>query len=305
MDADYRSEIENPQMKRRLLAEDNVPAIEDLLDKESQRLGRLQKLKEEGRLDFGDTVSPDELRELFPQICKEVDSFLGIQDGEVPNCRYYNLFRPGLMTTPILGVYIVSALQEACALASLATGHLDYCQTFQIGAMLNAQAALSAHLLAKQSCYAASKSITLERVARTDLIPTAGHEYTHHIQFKKGLRYSKHTIFSEGQARGVQKQLADDYHEREDNEAFLYRSSDRTVGELKSAYLWMCRKLGQQPRKSLLKTKSSRDRDESVDRLIRREPSPHALGNALFSIYEALNGRGMYKQMIHGEFQFA
>ena len=43
MDANYRLEIENPQMKRRLVVVDNVPAIEDLLDRESQRLEQLQR----------------------------------------------------------------------------------------------------------------------------------------------------------------------------------------------------------------------------------------------------------------------
>ena len=312
MDAKYRSEIENSCLKRRLLIVDNVPAIEDILDKESQRLGRLQNLKEDGRLDFGDTVSSDELRELFPQICKEVDTFLGIQESGVPNCRYYHLFRPGLMTTPILVLYTLSALQVTSALTSFSTDQnpdtnhlLGHLFSAGAGATLFYTAA-AFHAIVKKPRYdTLSQKINLERVARTELIPAAGHEYTHHIQWRNGIRSNrKHDIFMEGHAQGVEKQLADNYREREDNEAFLYVTSSRTVNEFKSAYLWMCKKLGLKPRESLLETKTSRDRAERR-RSIHREPSSHALGNALFSIYEALKGRGIYKQMIHGEFQFA
>lgn len=43
-------EIENSNMKRRLLRHENIPILEALLDKEAQRLERLQKLNENNRV---------------------------------------------------------------------------------------------------------------------------------------------------------------------------------------------------------------------------------------------------------------
>lgn len=302
------SEIENLNMKRRLLVVDNILAIEDLLDRESQRLERLQKLKGRDRLYIDDKVSPEELRELFPQICTKVDNFLGVQNGEVPTFGYYNLLKPGLMTTPILLGYTLSAVQIANALIHIFTHQnvgISHWLCLGVGAMLFELTGVS-HSLVKSNGYnQLFKKITLKRVARTDLIPAAGHEYTHRIQHKNNIFKDKHEIFMEGHARGVEKQLADDYCEREDNEAFLYGISDINVGELKSAYLWMCEKLGQKPREILLKTKTSRDSDESLYRSNNMEPTPHAIGNSLFSIYESLKGRKIYNHMIHGDFQFA
>jgi len=121
MNTDYQSQIENDHMKRRLLMVDHIPAIEDLLDKESQRLKRLQRLKKSDRLTLGDKVAAEELTELCPQICTEVNDFLGIQDGEVPTFEYFNLFRRGAIPRAILALYVLSASLIVDPLVTLVT----------------------------------------------------------------------------------------------------------------------------------------------------------------------------------------
>ncbi len=296
-------EIEDPNMERRLLRPENISILEDLLDKEAQRLERLQKLKENDKLNLGDKVSPDELTELVPQICTEVDRFLEI-DGNVPKFGYYNLFRSPL----ILGLYTLSALEVAGAATLMVADQNPEINPLFFAGMGAMQFGLAAllHAINKDSSYTpSSKTIILERSPRTVLIPIAGHEYTHYVQHREGIKDGGYNIFQEGHARGVQKQVSEEYMEREDNEAFLYDVLNSTVGEFKSAYVWMCKNLGQQPKESLLKTKTSRDSDESAHRLVWRSPTQHAIGNALFSIYEALQGRQIYKHMIHGNFKFS
>ena len=307
MNANYKLQIENACMERRLLNIDNIGAIEELLDRESQRLERLQKLKKDNKLNRGDKVSPGELKGLFPQICTEVDDFLGVQDGEVPKFGYYNLLRPGLMTTPVLAMYAISAVQVVSAVTCLITEQNPDLSNFMnagIGAMQFACAALFHSVMKNPGYNRLLKRVTLQNVARTDLIPSAGHEYAHHVQRREGLKDDMYSIFKEGHARGVEKHIAQDYQQREDNNAFLYDVLNSTVGEFKSAYIWICQKFGHQPKASLLKTKTSTDIDERVNRLLDKTPTPHAIGNALFSIYEAREGRGIYNDMIHGNFQF-
>ena len=306
MNSNYQSQIKNSCMKRRLLKIDNIAVIEDILEIESQRLEKLQKLKKENKLNLGDKVSSAELKNLFPQICTEVDDFLSIQNSKAPNCRYFTLFYPDLISIMILSVYALSASQIVMALASQHQGkNLFTKNLFEagIGTLQLSMGALM-HSISKSAAYRkSSKTITLEKTVRTSLIPVIGHEYAHSIQHTRKLMGIKYSIFMEGHARGVEKQLAKTYCEREDNETFLYDISDSNLGEYKSAYIWMCKKLGMHPRKSLLKIKSSRDGDESFGRLL-LEPTPHAIGNTLFSIYESSKGKEIYKQMIQENFQF-
>ena len=304
MDTNYLSELENNSMKNRLLVLDNISAIEDLLDKESIRLERLERLKKDNKLDLGKKLSSKELKELFPKICTEVDEFLGIQNGEVPKYEYYDLMTPGLNTTPILICYALTSIMVAGSVTSLfidknpGTHYIDAV----IGTLQFTTVALLDSINRNRGSRfnQSSKKVTLEKIARTDLIPTIGHEYAHSVQDRQGLIYKKHSIFQEGHARGVEKHLAQMYSEREDNEAFLYDTSKRTVGEFKRSYLWMCTQLGQEPNKNLLKTNNDiNDLGKKI-----KEPSSHAIGNALFSIYKAQKGSKIYNQMIHGNFQF-
>lgn len=289
MNTEYITQIENPNMKRRLLNVDNIPILEDLLDREAQRLERLQKRKENDKLNLGNNVSPDELTELFPQICTEVDRFLDI-GGNVPKFGYFNLLKPGLSTTSILLMYTLASLEVAGAATLMVADQNPEIDPLVFAGMGAMQFGLTVlyHSMDKSSSYTpSSKAITLEKTVRTVLIPAASHEYTHYLQHREGIEGTNYSIFKEGHARGVEKQVAEDYRKREDNEAFLYDVLDSTVGEFKSAYVWMCKNLGQQPKESLLKTKTCRDGDESVNRLVWRHPTPHAIGNALFSMYEA------------------
>lgn len=293
-------------MKKRLLVEDNIPAIEDLLDKESQRLEKLKVLKKNKKLNLGDKVSAKELEELFPNICKEVDEFLGIQEGKVPKFEYFDLMKPGLKTTPLLSLYVLSTLFTAGNLIyffASQNSDISYLQDAAVGAMFFSFAKVL-HSLETSNYNLGSQKITLEKLPRTKLITTAGHEYTHSVQDINGLASKKYSIFVEGHAIGVEKYLAEKYKEREDNEAFLYGIMESTVGEFKSAYQWMCKNLGKTPKKSLLKIKTIKDDYEGLKRLIFRNPSSHAIGNALFSIYEAKHGKNIYKEIIHGNFQF-
>ncbi len=298
------SQISNTNLERLLLREENIVVLEDLLNTEAQRLERLQKCKENDKLNLGERVSPDELTELFPRICTEVDDFLGIQECDMPTCGYFNLLKDG---KSILALYTLSSLEVAGAVTSLVINqNLAPIHSIYVGmGVMQFVMATFLYSMNKSASYTlSSNTITLERTPRTVLIPTAAHEYTHHLQGREGIKEWKYIIFMEGHARGVQKHVSEDYMRREDNEAFLYNVLDYTVGEFKSVYSWMCKKFGQQQKNSLLKTKTSRDLDESLCRLIFKKPTFHAIGNALFSIYQAQQGNHIYRDMIHGRFQF-
>ena len=310
MDSEFLLQIENPNMERLLLRGENIPPLEELLNAEAQRFKKLQELKEQGKLNFGDKIKSDELRELFPKISAEVNGLLGVESIDTPSFGYYSLFRPGLNTTPIMLAYVISASIPIMAGTSMLIN-----QNLERSSLIIAGMGALALIATAQTHWEMtkfihynplSKFVNLKRDLRAKLIPSAGHEYTHHIQNLKVASgvLRKYYIFREGHARGVERHLSNDYREREDNEAFLYDILDTTVGELKSAYVWLCRKLGKPVRKNLLKTKSSSGEAGSLVGLISIKPSPHSIGNTLFSLYEAQYGKRIYSDMIQGNFAF-
>ncbi len=302
---EYVEQIKDNCMKDKLLIHDNIPALEGLLDSNGQDLIRLQKLKRENKLNFGKKVAKEELHELLPKICYDINEFLGVNPGS-PEFSYFSLFKPTLPALPALWFYGNSTLYFTRAALSLANDkNLDTALRDIWDGLLFAINGAILHKLVSQPYYNIGlEKVNLERAKKTKLIPIAGHEYAHHVQNIEGLLVAKSHIFSEGHSRGVQKYLAKKYAQEEGNEAFLYDTLDVSVGEFKSAYRWMCKKLNQKLSKSLLKIRTSRDLDEGIARSIIRRPTSHALGNALFSIYQEIYGDEIYKQMMHREFQF-
>ena len=138
--------------------------------------------------------------------------------------------------------------------------------------------------------------IELVEAPRSSFIPVTAHEYAHHLQQIKRLLFRQYFTFLEGHARGVERTIAEQYREKEDNEAFLWDISNKTVEELKLAYQWACASLGEKPKKSLGKTRTQYGGFFT-------KQDPHTLGNALFRLYEAIHGKDIYRQAIHGEFQ--
>jgi len=298
MDENYKSEIEDSKMIDRLLVVDNLPIIEGLLEEESQELKRLRKLKGDNKLNFGGKVSLEEFEELSPQIYTEVDDFLKVERNSMPSIRYGGLSEKALNLSTFAGGLFGASLITTSYL--LATQNPDIAKSLlALGSisLVVTSGLLSYGFFNPRGSYYnhSSRKINLEKIIRTGLIPTAGHEYTHFIQSTRGLS-TKHSIFLEGHARGVQRQLSEHYREKEDNEAFLWDISNLNVEELKTTYRWMCRKLKQQPKESLLQVRTAYNGTK---------PECHSLGNTLFLIYEAHEGTDIYAQMIEGDFQFA
>ncbi len=294
-------------MERRLLRMENLALVECLLDDASCRLDELHELKNNGALSFGPKINPNELSDLVTSVCVEVDSFLDIQSKTILPFGYFSLFNLGVIETTLLALYSLATLPVARCLTSPPLS-LEFIPTtlFNVGEAILPfiPAAMSLHSMARSPGYdPIAKKIILGKELLINLKPSVAHEYTHYLQEVYGICSKKCDIFMEGHARGVQKYVAELFAENERNLAYKYDIMDTTVGEFKSTYLWMCKKLQKVPRESLLITPSQRDFSEGWSRFFRK-PSSHALGNTLLSIYESQLGSRIYSDMIHGNFKW-
>lgn len=278
-----REDFKRDSLKERLLDKNNLPILEDLLNKEIQKRKWLEELKNKGALDFGLKYSRKELPAILAQVKADVDEFLGTSQVVMPRSDYFTFFSiygilPGYFlvrggmevlvnqSSPLIGAaFVIDAIITA------------YCM-FQLfsGPQYN-------HL---------SKKITLRKEKRADIIPIFAHEYAHYLQHR--LLFPELTsdhATKEGHARGVERFMANLYKEREDNLAFAYGSNERQVEDLGEMYNWLCRKHGVQPKIKINKF------GWFVD--------DYSIGTTALYIQEALQGNKIFREILEGKFQFA
>lgn len=293
---EYKLKLKNSNLIQLLLDKDNISPLESILDNESQYLKKIQNLKDSQALDFGPKLNKVDLKVEFSGVKEEVDRFLGVSDVAQPSCDYYSIFKPDISTVPLLGMYGFGAL---CTIEGLLKFPYDPANAF-FGIIL-LQNAFFLHIIERGgSRYnLLTRSIIMSPLHkyRADVIPVVGHEYAHHVQRRKLSLplLPKRSYFDEGHARGVQRFIANSYRNKENNEAFMYDYLDLSVAELRVTYQWMCKKLEIAPSKSLLKI-------ETATRY--RKQTGHSIGNTLFLLYETRLGKGIYKDLIDGSFEF-
>ena len=292
------------EVKDFLLNNDKVPVLEEILSKECKKLLNLNAIlypyvygvgeKERRKLDFGPRLDVTELRNVFPDVKKEVDDFLGVSNVGNPlingGCWSRSKLYNGLRTT-VIGVTLLPAIPlDVLALMPDPTDPI----TVPLAALLT----LPATLLAGSYIYFGKKPrirISHFDSKRCKAIPVLAHEYAHHIQRRKisclrnpdyslPLRDTAHGIFEEGHARGVEREIAKQYSERENNKAFEYDTQGTIVGELSSTYKCLSKKLGITPCKSLTKGSTFLGVDS------------HSMGTTFFHLLKELKGKSVYRE---------
>ena len=247
MNNGYRSQLENDAIKRRLLNQENLPILEDLLDKSTQQFMHLQGLEMAGKLNLGNEIAVDELDDLASKVYSEVDDLLGFNSSEKPKISFDPRYSSRYTETD------------------------------------------------------GQKFITIATLQIPKLVPITAHEYAHFVQYRNGLGDFCYNIVTEGNARCVERHVAEAHREKEDSESFLYDILEKDVNEFRDVYWELCKRFNKKPKDSLLKINSilCQDGDE-----VHYTPDVHSLGNAFFSICKAHYGKDLCKQMIHGDFKF-
>ncbi|MFH1850534.1 MAG: hypothetical protein ABH879_10245 [archaeon] len=205
---------------------------------------------------------------------------------------------------PILGTYAVSAVMMALSVPQT-SDVVQYMQSPEFRLFLAGAAAMAGtigfHLDSRGSKYDhEARFITFARKPIVSLMSHACHEYTHHLLGKPDGWFRS---MREGFTRGVERCIANTYADSEDNPAYLHDISEYDAAEQKSVYTWMCKKLGR-PASQGLSSKGI-ELSEKIHLSLSGRPTKQALGNVLFSTYEAVHGKELYKQVINGTFSFA
>ncbi len=275
----------NPILKK-LLQPESISVLELILEQDVALLGRLQKKQDDGVLVRNEPLSLEDYHSCFPVLKTKIDNFLGVQDISTPQLyehstntkyKYYGLGAGVMAGGVLLGLYVDHHLipTTSLSLIPLVMGHIkhqgDDCEgTYVFGKI----------------------EINDLKRPREQILPIVGHEYVHHIQREKGLlslldliirlNSTERLMLLEGHACGVQRYLADQYAQEQDNEAFLYYNRLLDVPKLKRLYTWLCDQSGKKPLPKF------------EEKGFRSGLEVHAVGLGYFLVQEHDNGLSAY-----------
>ncbi|MBI2133073.1 hypothetical protein HYU11_00145 [Candidatus Woesearchaeota archaeon] len=296
-------EFTNRELLKGLQSEEQLRGLEELLDFEIDRFSRLELFKGKRRLDFGSVPGKVEFASLFDEVRSEVDVFMGVSGIQAPNVNYYNKVPGQVFHNAVAASLFLTGLYDyALKLVLLNSDSLDSFLSRQfVNVMMMATGFFYFYKYHSRGFYWQPPAdytysprfevVNAPKDRRANLLPLAGHEYTHHVQKKLGLvSYEGNEgmgAFMEGTAIGVQRHLSEWYAEKHGNESYLYIVVKESTYNLSRAYNWLCQALGREPKKSLSLT----------DELPGRRTEYHAFGDSFFYLLEKRRGKGVYAEM--------
>lgn len=260
-----------------------IEPLEDILDEELNTHDWFAENK--SSLNKGCIPDKKHLDNIFREIKPEVHEFLDIKDDiPSPSYNYFSLFNGEkeannlLLQYALSGLFLV-AIQPPFNLFSLVMGWFTYKQH---------------KYLVKEDCsYRWQEGkIRLAKKNISDLKPIFAHEYDHYIQHFYGTNFFQSSIFPEGHARGVQKEIAIRLSKEENNKAYLQHLNHLTVMEIGNIYNHLCKVLGRTTKPSLAKR---------IKYDFNYLTCPHSYGNALMSVLERTHGKKIYSDILKGK----
>lgn len=290
----------NSFLKEVLRRREHLSVLEGILSEKIHERRRLGHLHDEGRLNFGSIVPKEQLLEEAYQVKHHVDETLGTADLLMPRVAYFSIW-DRKASAPLHSSYALSAFGLGYAVVSSSPSVTPLLR-FLLGAgsfCILIAAALVHFDQSKSSSYH-QDTIILQRKERTELVGTIAHEYVHYILEKRreqqGIKkpgffdspFSGSSLnpylLDEGLAEGISRMISSRYQQLENNEAFQYGRIARDVDDLEEVCQWLSgKKYG----------------------LARGKLSNHALGNALFLLYERLKGPKIYREVLEGKNPFS
>ncbi len=274
----------------------NIEALEEILDERAQRYLKLRREKE--KFDFGQTLTPEKLRELAGEVIRDTNNFLGISDA--PHAYFSMFYLPRILKQ---GVYVALGVFAVGTLAGLKDGLTT--KDLQMAGLLalgfgggTVSFSYRDHIGS-----AFDRSEKVMRIAERKTVPAVGavsHEYTHLLQDKTKLRNQRRNPVVEGHARGVEGVITSLFAQRYNNPAYVFNNAERVAEETKDAYLFVCAQRGITPRQSLANLPIPNVRGF----LYRFFGHHYSIGVAAMSIAEAIHGDKIYRDVLRNDFSF-
>lgn len=273
----------------------NLDILEGVLERTSHEYEQLQ-LHKKGIVDLGPELTQEGLLEIFPEVDKATQDFLGIKHIPPVELSLYKnshwselpIFFP---TSMIVAAEAIIG-RPSSIIPTLGTAAIVY-GVSRIPP-LHRWVELTTRTK-RGSEYDCDDNRLL--IAERRVIPAIGtiaHELTHHIHHHTGGIVIITDPLVEGPALGVENAVSHVFAQRYDNPAYLLDSVETMAGRIKHAYQLACATLGKAPENFL----------EGVKDKGGFHGHHYCLGAAAISIAETKHGRGVYKKIFNHDYRF-
>jgi len=152
---------------------------------------------------------------------------------------------------------------------------------FGIRTVLESQRETTQIPIRKNQYKSEDEEVQLKEDSLEEVQLASAHEYTHHIQNVYGIEYKTHSLFCEGQARGVERQMASARGNKRMLEVFNAAYADDHISR---------------PHLEIILQKGTVSATKGMDKLFWE--NRHMLGNILFTIAELKHGPGIYAEAL-------
>lgn len=304
IDRTYLDQFTTENLKRMLVVKVDFKALEGIVLSAIEDFSALEALKQEGKLDFGSKVSRKRFKELFGAVREDINSFLGFPDArnnptyslfdDVVNDSVFRLAAAGIMSVGFLGAAGLLWMNEQSYFKPLLVGGIT--------------SFLFIRIWKEKPPYSHYTTITQEMTLidplETDLVSTAGHEYTHHLLRKSVFKpagiidQGKLSAFEEGISRGAENRVGELFATRTGNRAYRFDAMKNARDDLLRAYLTISRETKQEPHQAILTAANAQG---YTPEFIQKKPwDNHSIGTAALSVLAAERGDGVYQDALHG-----
>jgi len=286
------AQISDENLKRALLRRENVEPLEELLAAENERLNHLCQLERKGKIDLGGPVTRKEMQRIFREEIKgRVDECLDTDYMSSPKVEYFSLARTKLGRKILYKYLACAGLTLSAAMITPITipfSALSFFVVFEKHKEKEAE-----NFGCPAAYYKDTEEAIFQRGIKNKIFqPVAAHEYSHHVQSKALFRTGGYRIFKEGHAMGVEKHIANLLELSNKDPSFAKPIVPDFVIALATVYDWMSKELDFSPDKSL----------SDLLKYSLSYPNYTCLGTSIFSLAEARHGKGIYRDVLRGDF---
>ncbi len=267
----YKEKLTSENIENFLKQSKNIPVLEELILEKAENLRTIACLNPKQTLKKASLLSQEKLNQELLRIKKSVDSFLDLQENEIPE-------------TP--------SIRYWCFIDNFRFRknfhYAGYCLPDKILLMPKRKEIIFPGI-AHEYCHHAQYSVI------PDLLKSKIGEYKEeaYILFEFPDYEGKYRTFTEGHARGAERHISSAYAEQNGN-LFTCAIKSLDIEELRDCYSWLCRAFRKKPNSQVRKINTGYPYFASRF----EKPVPHAIGNAFFSIMEREHGPKIYAEAI-------
>jgi hypothetical protein len=288
----------NQDLERIVLNEDNITILENEIIRTLDELFVIENRFDDECLSYKKV--PNNKKELFKKLKKEVDDYLGVDKIDMPILFTPSVFNYAKSKLADISNTVLSVALCGGVLSSFIEPSLTKAAVIVSSGFLSYKIMPYSFYRKNNSRDAFFSVINLNASNYESFLTSFIHEYVHDIQRKKGFNL-RNRHFMEGHARFVECEFAKEYAKKENNDFFLIYPYVEKTRDLLMTYALLCNKFSRSAKKDLFIF--DLDYKEHLEFIKAHKKSfgyheSHAIGTSYFTIIQNKHPDDFYDKYV-------